>query len=142
MAAIQENLKKLMKEKNVSAYRLANEIGMGDSVIRDILRGRSKSPRIETINKIAIGLGVTTADIIGAESSNEPPFDAKLYTKAVLSVTKVVEENYDNNDEYEVMTRAINDVVKDVYAIMTNGESEDGEVNPYVIKLLLEKHRI
>ena len=51
--SLAENLKKLLCEHNTNATRASIEMGLGYTTLRDILNGRSKNPRHDTLLTIA-----------------------------------------------------------------------------------------
>lgn len=55
---VSKNIEALMSAKNTNALQLANKAGINKSAVYDIIAGRSRSPKIETIQKIAIALNV------------------------------------------------------------------------------------
>lgn len=56
-------IKDLMKEKNMSIYRLSKETGISDSLLGKILNGKVENPRIQTVKQIAKALNVTIDEI-------------------------------------------------------------------------------
>ncbi|WP_190559886.1 helix-turn-helix domain-containing protein [Anabaena sphaerica] len=53
-----EAFKKLLKDKNFSQYKLEQVTGIDKSVISKIVNGYTAEPKLETLEKIAIALGV------------------------------------------------------------------------------------
>lgn len=62
---IGENLIELMKDKGFTQARLAKEAGLTSRQIWNIIHGKQKDIRYETLEKIAKALGVKVADITG-----------------------------------------------------------------------------
>lgn len=60
-------IKDLMKEKNMSIYRLSKETGISDSLLGKILNGKVENPRIQTIKQIAKALNVTIDEIVNMD---------------------------------------------------------------------------
>ena len=60
-------IKDLMKEKNMSIYRLSKETGISDSLLGKILNGKVENPRIQTVKQIAKALNVTIDEIVNME---------------------------------------------------------------------------
>ena len=60
-------LKELMKEKNMSIYRLSKETGISDSLLLKILNGKVENPRIQTVKQIAKALSVTIDEIVNID---------------------------------------------------------------------------
>lgn len=55
---VAHNIEALMEQKEMDAAKLARASGLNPTGIYDILKGKSRSPKVETIAKIAKGLGV------------------------------------------------------------------------------------
>ncbi|CUP62470.1 conjugal transfer protein TrbA [Anaerostipes hadrus] len=60
-------IKELMKEKNMSIYRLSKETGISDSLLGKILNGKVENPRIQTVKQIAKALSVTIDEIVNID---------------------------------------------------------------------------
>ena len=60
-------IKDLMKEKNMSIYRLSKETGISDSLLGKILNGKEENPRIQTVKQIAKALNVTIDEIVNMD---------------------------------------------------------------------------
>ena len=60
-------IKDLMKEKNMSIYRLSKETGISDSLLGKILNGKVENPRIQTVKQIAKALDVTIDEIVNKD---------------------------------------------------------------------------
>lgn len=59
-----EKIKKIMREKNISATELAQKSKTGQATISEILSSKRKKPNIETVKKISRTLGVTIDEIV------------------------------------------------------------------------------
>ena len=60
-------IKDLMKEKNMSIYRLSKETGISDSLLGKILNGKVENPRIQTVKQIAKALNVAIDEIVNKD---------------------------------------------------------------------------
>ena len=60
-------IKDLMKEKNMSIYRLSKETGISDSLLGKILNGTVENPRIQTVKQIAKALNVVIDEIVNMD---------------------------------------------------------------------------
>ena len=60
---VASNIKRLMEERGLDAAKLARQSDINPTGIYDILSGKSRSPKVETIAKVARGLGVPIAAI-------------------------------------------------------------------------------
>ncbi|MEW9093987.1 MAG: helix-turn-helix transcriptional regulator [Clostridiaceae bacterium] len=65
------NIKKIRKEKGISAYRLAKDAKVGASTISQIESGKRQSLNSATIEKIANVLGVSVDDLMATEANTE-----------------------------------------------------------------------
>lgn len=53
---------------------LCRRTGLPDSTIRDILNGKNKNPRIDTLYKIVEGLGITLTDFLEEHNQIEDKY--------------------------------------------------------------------
>jgi transcriptional regulator with XRE-family HTH domain len=60
---VARNIEALMVAKSMDAAKLARAAKINPTGVYDILSGKSRSPKIETVNKIAQGLGVPLSAI-------------------------------------------------------------------------------
>ena len=61
---LSENIKKYRKKKNLSQDNLAREAGVTYSTLSKIEAGYNQNPGVQTVQKIAIALGVTIDDLM------------------------------------------------------------------------------
>ena len=70
------NLIFLCKEKNITIQKLAVLSGLPESTIRFFMKGSIKTaPRVDTLHKIAIGLGLTLSEFLDFPEINTTIFD-------------------------------------------------------------------
>lgn len=70
---------------------LAKRLGLSDSFIRDILRGKTKSPRGEGLSKLADALGVTSDYLLGNDKDGELAGPALIRSGRPLAYAGVVQ---------------------------------------------------
>lgn len=68
---VAQNIEALMEQKGLDAAKLARASGLNPTGIYDILKGKSRSPKVETIAKIALGLNVPISAIFTGKGSSE-----------------------------------------------------------------------
>lgn len=95
--AIQENIKRHLQAKNMSAAELERRTGIPHAVV-NILHGRSKNPSIKTAQAIAKELGCSVEELIAEESgmqsnpvqnqSQKQAWNAELYVAVFNAVYK------------------------------------------------------
>ncbi len=68
--AISVRTKKILKEKNISQYRLEKETGLYHSTVVTLLRHKTKSCNIKTLALIVHALGITLQEFF-----DDPVFD-------------------------------------------------------------------
>lgn len=71
------NIDALMKQRGFDAAKLARAAKLGPTGIYDILSGRSQSPRVQTLAKIASALGVPVDALLRDRPLDE--LQAQLY---------------------------------------------------------------
>lgn len=65
--SIPQILQAEMDRRGLNPHSLALEAGLKQDAVRDILRGKSQSPRGATIKKLAAFLGMSVGDLLGVE---------------------------------------------------------------------------
>ena len=60
--AIKLRIEELLKQNNLSAYKLSYHAGISASIISDCMRGKVKEPTISSIIHICEGLGIQLKD--------------------------------------------------------------------------------
>lgn len=58
-----------MDELGLNAYQAAKKAGLGDSFVRDILRGKTRSPSANNLAKLAAALDTTPAKLLGRDDT-------------------------------------------------------------------------
>ncbi len=66
-----DKLKQKMYEKNKSILALSKDSGVPYATLYDILNNKAKNPRINTVEKIALALGIGLEDICYKEEIDE-----------------------------------------------------------------------
>lgn len=66
-----DKLKEKMCESNKSILSLSRDSGVAYATLYDILNGKAKNPRINTMKKISIALGFSLEDMLYQEDLNE-----------------------------------------------------------------------
>lgn len=59
-----EKVKRLMKEKNITLYRLGKMTNLNESNLGKIISGKTKDPRISYVKAIADALEVSIDEIV------------------------------------------------------------------------------
>jgi transcriptional regulator with XRE-family HTH domain len=54
----------LAKEKNITKYRISKNSGVAQTSLCEIVSGKNSNPTIETIEKIASGIGVPVSELM------------------------------------------------------------------------------
>lgn len=96
---LQQQLIQRMQEKNLTINALEKRANLKESTVRNIIKGKSKNPRVETLDSIAHVLGCSIVDLMhdpsGKESSS-PMADQshKLEEELFLDTIKVLFDLY------------------------------------------------
>lgn len=62
-------------EKNITINKLAILSGITQSTIGNLIRGKTKNPKLKTLHKITIGLGMTVSKLLDSPEMNETAFE-------------------------------------------------------------------
>lgn len=69
--ALAKNMKAVMAEKGIRNTDLFMQTGVPFSRIGDILRGKTLNPQVNTVVKLAAGLGVTVDELMREDYQQE-----------------------------------------------------------------------
>ena len=73
MADIYKTIDELLRQKGVSGARMSQDLGMSRSFMTELRKGRAKSIKAETAQKIAYYFGVTVEYLLGGHAANDAP---------------------------------------------------------------------
>lgn len=65
--AVALRIKELLKEKNLTQYRLEQNAGIAHDTIKSIMKGKAKGVNLKTIIAISDGFGITASDFLNSE---------------------------------------------------------------------------
>ena len=68
-------LARLCEEQNITINKLATLSGITQSTVENIMSGKTKNPKLKTLHKLAIGLGMTVSELLDFPEMNETIFD-------------------------------------------------------------------
>jgi transcriptional regulator with XRE-family HTH domain len=72
MSRLQQVIRDALERNKMSAREASLKAGLNESAVKNILNGKSISPRGDTLNRLAIVLGISPADLMAADAGNEP----------------------------------------------------------------------
>ena len=70
-APLTREIERRMKLLNLKPIALSTKAGLNRNAVQDILDGRSKNPRYDTLEKLAKALGCTVAELTGTKPSTK-----------------------------------------------------------------------
>lgn len=73
--AIIQRLTKLCSERNITINKLATLSGITQSTVDNLMRGKTKNPKLKTLHKLAIGLDMTVSELLDFPEMNETLFE-------------------------------------------------------------------
>lgn len=73
--AIVLRLRQLCNQRGITINKLATLSGITQSTVEDIMAGQTKNPKLKTLHKIAVGLGMTVSELLDFPEMNETTFD-------------------------------------------------------------------
>jgi transcriptional regulator with XRE-family HTH domain len=74
-AVIAIRIRKLCEQKGITLNKLATLSGIRQSTLENIIKGKSKSPTLKTLHRIAIGFDMTISELLDFKEMNETIFD-------------------------------------------------------------------
>lgn len=70
-----KRLKELCAEKNITTNKLATLSGITQSTVDNLMRGKTRNPKLKTLHKLAIGLDMTVSELLDFPEMNETIFE-------------------------------------------------------------------
>ena len=74
-SAVAKRIATLLKEKNMSQYRLEQESGIQHGSMQCIMNGRNKTVTLSTVMMLAKGFGISLTEFLDDEVFNIENFD-------------------------------------------------------------------
>lgn len=68
-------LTQLCEERKITLNKLATLSGITQSTVENIMSGKTKNPKLKTLHKLALGLGMTVSELLDFSEMNETIFD-------------------------------------------------------------------
>ena len=78
MADMYKKIDELLEKKGISGAKMSADLGMSRSFMTELRKGRAKSVKIETAQKIADYFGVTLGELLGDEAGRPNLSDADI----------------------------------------------------------------
>ena len=73
--AIIKRLTDLCAERKITINKLATLSGSTQSTVDNLMKGKTKNPKLKTLHKMAIGLNMTVSMLLDFPEMNETVFD-------------------------------------------------------------------
>lgn len=73
MADVYKIIDALLQERGISGYKMSSDLGMSRSFMTELRKGRVKSFKAETAQKIADYFGVSVGYLLGTEPKEKAP---------------------------------------------------------------------
>lgn len=68
-------LTRLCEERKITINKLATLSGITQSTVENIMSGKTKNPKLKTLHKLALGLGMTVSELLDFAEMNEILFE-------------------------------------------------------------------
>lgn len=125
VSALQENIKRQLQAKNMTAAELERRTGIPHAVV-NILHGRSKNPSIRTAQAIAKELGCSVEDLINEGTTNFKPsctdWNMPLYIEVFQALCAQIQKSKITPTP-ELMAQWLNDIY--TYSLGNNAAGVD-----------------
>lgn len=131
--SLQKRVRIRMDLLGLNALQTAKRAGLGDSFVRDILRGKTRSPNAENLGKLAAALETTPDWFMAAGESLPAPQPSIVPVTGLPVLGKIQAGNWvdrsiiDDSGEYEMIPVALDPRFTGVrqYALEVVGDSMD-----------------
>ena len=73
--AVIKRLTALCAERDITVNKLATLSGITQSTVDNLMKGKTRNPKLKTLHKLAIGLDMTVSQLLDFPAMNEIAFD-------------------------------------------------------------------
>ncbi|NBJ95459.1 helix-turn-helix domain-containing protein [Parablautia muri] len=73
--AIIKRLTDLCTERNITINKLANLSGITQSTVENLMKGKTRNPKLKTLHKLAVGLNMSASELLDFPEMNETIFE-------------------------------------------------------------------
>ena len=73
--AVIKRLTALCAERDITVNKLATLSGITQSTVDNLMKGKTRNPKLKTLHKLAIGLDMTVSQLLDFHEMNEIAFD-------------------------------------------------------------------
>lgn len=70
-----KRLKNLCLEHDITINKLATLSGITQSTVDNLIKGKTKNPKLKTLHRLAIGLNMTVSELLDFPEMNNTNFD-------------------------------------------------------------------
>lgn len=73
--AVIKRLTALCAERDITVNKLATLSGITQSTVDNLMKGKTRNPKLKTLHKLAIGLDMTVSELLYFPEKNEIAFE-------------------------------------------------------------------
>lgn len=73
--AVIKRLTELCAERNITINKLASLSGITQSTVDNLIKGKTRNPKLKTLHKLAVGLNMTVSELLDFPEMNEVAFE-------------------------------------------------------------------
>ena len=73
--AVIKRLTELCTERNITVNKLASLSGITQSTVDNLIKAKTKNPKLKTLHKLAVGLNMTVSELLDFPEMNEVAFE-------------------------------------------------------------------
>lgn len=143
-----ENLRFLMKHRQFNPRSLSLAAGLNATAVRDMLEGRAKSPRYDTVEALSRALNVTPAQLMGGtpdqfnedgqiNTSKDPlaDDDLNLLTEIITRLQEAAQA-YQHKLQPQDFAAMVTSIYRKVSAAPNTSRTMKSEITPHIDSLM------
>lgn len=73
--AIRHRLQSLIDERGLTVNGLATLSGITQSTVENVVHGKTRNPKLKTLHRLAVGLGMTVSELLDFPEMDNTQFD-------------------------------------------------------------------
>ena len=96
---LREAITQAIKDKKTNYKEVSLKAGLGETAVRDIIKGRAKNPRIDTLQKILAVLDLNVSDFVDTPTDEHMKMYAQLKESDKSKVDFMIKSYYTQHNK-------------------------------------------
>lgn len=134
---LRQNILSIIKQKGMSISRLEKDAGLHKNFISNFLHDKARNPRVDSIAKIAVALGVSIDSLIGAGYDHKDYGLAISRTDIFFEVLNYLSSALEGKKDGQLKFEKVFKAMHEIYTFSLKKDSFDKEFADWFINCQL-----